>query len=138
MKIQMKKVWVRRNDTKGFTLVELIVVLVILAILAAIMVPSMIGWIDKAKEKEITLTARNAYLAAQELVFEEYAANNTAAGSISIDVNDIQDFAKCSGTPRILSGGISDDYIITSFEYTEDKYVATYSDGKWEVGKSSS
>ena len=33
---------------KGFTLVEVIVVLVILAILAAILVPSMVGWIDKA------------------------------------------------------------------------------------------
>ena len=37
---------------KGFTLVEVIVVLVILAILAAIMIPAMTGWIDKANEKK--------------------------------------------------------------------------------------
>lgn len=36
---------------KGFTLVEIIVVLVILAILAAILVPSMVGWIDNAQAK---------------------------------------------------------------------------------------
>ena len=38
-----------RKDNKGFTLVELIVVLVILAILAAILVPALLGYIDKAK-----------------------------------------------------------------------------------------
>lgn len=36
---------------KGFTLVEIIVVLVILAVLAAIMVPAMTGWIKDAQAK---------------------------------------------------------------------------------------
>jgi len=116
--------------------VELIVVLVILAILAAIMVPSMIGWVDRAKEKEIMLTARNAYLAAQELVFEEYAANNTEASAITIDEEDIAELAKCSGTVQI--NGIDSDYIITGFEYTEENYVAVYSDGNWEMSRQSS
>ena len=40
-----------KNDNKGFTLVELIVVLVILAILAAILVPALLGYIDEARNK---------------------------------------------------------------------------------------
>ena len=38
------------GKNKGFTLVELIVVLVILALLAALLVPALLGYIDKAKE----------------------------------------------------------------------------------------
>ncbi|MDO5136729.1 MAG: DUF4203 domain-containing protein [Eubacteriales bacterium] len=37
---------------KGFTLVELVVVMVILAILAGIGVPALLGYLDKGKEKE--------------------------------------------------------------------------------------
>ncbi|MDO4546064.1 MAG: prepilin-type N-terminal cleavage/methylation domain-containing protein, partial [Bacillota bacterium] len=42
----------QKKNKKGFTLVEVIVVLVILAVLAAILIPSMIGWIDKANKKK--------------------------------------------------------------------------------------
>ena len=35
-----------KKDNRGFTLVELIVVLVILAVLAALLVPSLTGYID--------------------------------------------------------------------------------------------
>lgn len=41
------------KNKKGFTLVEIIVVLVILAILAAIAVPSVIGYVNEAKELAI-------------------------------------------------------------------------------------
>ncbi|MBQ1326631.1 MAG: type II secretion system protein, partial [Eubacterium sp.] len=41
-----------KKNNKGFTLVELIVVLVILAILAAVLVPALLGYIDKAKKKK--------------------------------------------------------------------------------------
>ena len=52
-------------ENKGFTLVELIVVLVILAILAAILVPALLGYIDRAKEKQYVLNAKSALTATQ-------------------------------------------------------------------------
>lgn len=63
----------RKNNKKGFTLVELIVVLVILAILAALLIPALTGYIDKAKEKQIVAETRQIVMAAQTLVDEEYA-----------------------------------------------------------------
>ena len=62
----------KKNNNKGFTLVELIVVLVILAILAAILVPALLGYIDKAREKQVTTNAEAAYVAAQALATEYY------------------------------------------------------------------
>ena len=66
----MKKLWEKKNSKKGFTLVELIVVLVILAILMAMLIPAMTGWITKAKEKQNDLTARSVYLAVQSAAAE--------------------------------------------------------------------
>lgn len=40
-----------KKNTKGFTLIELIVVMAIIAILASIAVPTYFGYIKKAKEK---------------------------------------------------------------------------------------
>ena len=57
-----------RNNKKGFTLVEVIVVVVILAILAAIMVPSMIGWINKAEDKTAVVEGRTILVAGQTIV----------------------------------------------------------------------
>ena len=55
----------KRKKDKGFTLVELIVVLVILAILAAILVPALLGYIDRAREKQYVLNARSFLTASQ-------------------------------------------------------------------------
>ena len=58
---------------KGFTLVELIVVLVILAILAALLIPALTGYIDKANEEKLQATTRQLVVAAQTVVSETYA-----------------------------------------------------------------
>lgn len=71
----MKKL--RKND-KGFTLVELIVVLVILALLAAILVPALLGYIDKAKKEKNYQAAQEVHTAVQALATESYGKGNTA------------------------------------------------------------
>ena len=54
-------------------MVELIVVLAILAILAAMLVPSLTGYIDKAKEKKDIALAREVLIANQSVLSELYA-----------------------------------------------------------------
>lgn len=70
------------KNNKGFTLVELIVVMVILTILAAILIPGLLGWIDEAKGKQYVLSARSLYMSAQAIESEKYAAwDGTTAGA---------------------------------------------------------
>lgn len=57
----------------GFTLVELIVVLVLLATLAALLVPSLTGYIDKARQNAVIAKARAVLVASQAVVTEAYA-----------------------------------------------------------------
>lgn len=61
------------KKTSGFTLVELIVVLVILATLAALLVPSLAGYIDKARQNAVIAKARAVLVASQAVVTEAYA-----------------------------------------------------------------
>ena len=67
----------RNSDNKGFTLVELIVVLVILAILAAILIPALLGYIDEASTKQDILDAKNIMTAAQTYLDKLYGSDST-------------------------------------------------------------
>ncbi|MBO4311351.1 MAG: type II secretion system protein, partial [Lachnospiraceae bacterium] len=68
----------KKNNNKGFTLVELIVVLVILAILAAILVPALLGYIDRAREKQLVLNGKSYLTAAQAELSSLYGEGKAA------------------------------------------------------------
>lgn len=69
------------KNKKGFTLVELIVVLVILAILAALLIPALTGYIDKANKEKVIATTRMVVMAAQTEASEKYGLK--AAGQLN-------------------------------------------------------
>ncbi|MBO5610380.1 MAG: type II secretion system protein [Eubacterium sp.] len=142
-----------KKNNKGFTLVELIVVLVILAILAAILVPALLGWIDKAREKSVTTNAEAALVAAQGLATEQYGGYKnpkTAVTSAAIkDLTDIEEnfsiptisfkSAYPTGTTVKPSQVNKDMYKITAFVYhsKDAKKTATWdkNTGSWTVTK---
>ena len=64
----------KRRTKRGFTLVELIVVLVILALLAALLVPALTGYIDKARKRQVIAETRMITMAVQTKMSEYYAS----------------------------------------------------------------
>ena len=147
-----------KNKKKGFTLVELIVVLAILAILAAMLVPALTGYIDKANEKKTLATARQYYVAAQTVVSEAYA-NGDEINEIIVSISDnkigqfssIQIGNDTDETPEdnkyfqsfLNLAELTDDTslirVISYNQTVNDFYVvignkqATLSNGKWTV-----
>lgn len=100
----------RNNKKKGFTLVELIVVLVILAILAALLIPALTGYIDKAKEKQITAETRQVVMACQTLADEQYAkldAGQTITG-VSVSATEDAKTGVTGGTLTLAADDIKD------------------------------
>lgn len=126
-----------KNRKKGFTLVELIVVLVILAILLAILVPSLTKWIDKAKEKQILVDARTAYLACQTVASEAYGgigeANVDAEAKVftAAGIDAAKDLAGVTGT--IANVTVTDNYTVDGMTYTNNGKTATLANGIWTV-----
>lgn len=101
----------KNSNKKGFTLVELVVVIAIIGVLAAILVPSMMGYVKKSRLKTANGNAKTAYNAIAEYVADketegkltdvdngeaasiakdELASNGTNAGEVATDVEKVK------------------------------------------------
>lgn len=65
-----------RKNKKGFTLIEIIVVLVIMGILLAIAVPAILGYVGQANDAKYLSQARGGYLGAQTIVASNAGTNS--------------------------------------------------------------
>jgi len=127
------------KDKRGFTLVELIVVLVILAILAALLIPTLTGYIDRAKEKNVIAETRQCVMAAQTLYDEAYAgvAKN---GKVEAPANDkILALAELTDKGKLGTGDTDkvqfDGNKVSKLVYTNNGVTCTYNGSTYECAK---
>lgn len=125
-----------KKDQKGFTLVEVIVVLVILAIMAAVLIPSLIGYIDKSRQNTVVSETRSIVTAVQTLASEKYAKQNdssttvytlgTVAGTTVILYNDIETLCEIEDLDTKLSGVTITGGKVTALKYSSGGFTCDY------------
>lgn len=108
------------KNKKGFTIVELVIVIAVIAILAAVLIPTFAGVIEKANESAVMQKAAAKYKEAYALDL----ADGTLDGK--------------EGDSSITDSGYSVTNGVASYTYTEKGFTATFggeADAKWVVTK---
>ncbi len=122
-----------KKSQKGFTLVELVVVIAIIGVLAAILVPSMLGYVAKSRLKSANSNAKTAYNAVAEFIADEETKGSVEA-SILANAAGSFDAATSGSTGTVqyvVYNALSDNGDEAGYVYVI--YPATLNNGKTDT-----
>ena len=108
----------KKTNKKGFTIVELVIVIAVIAILAAVLIPTFTSISNRAKESAALQDARNAYTAAHAnalldgVIDAKDDINNNPADGIQIKSGDF--------TFTLINGVLNDVDVDEDSKYDDD------------------
>lgn len=114
----------KNNKKRGFTIVELVIVIAVIAILAAVLIPTFSNVVENANKSACQQEARNKYVEvlAQDL---EDGVQDGKKGDTDISVATA---GEGKYTYTVSTGTVS-------FTYTSNGYTATFNGTTWTVTK---
>lgn len=127
----------KKKTLKAFTLVEVIVVMVILAILAAMLIPSLTGYIDKANAQSVLVEARSYLTAAQARASEIYAKEKLKGDDLETWITgngkaSILELAELTDIENLTISGVEcTGSAITGFTFEDGAYGVVFADKKF-------
>ncbi len=116
----------KKNNRKGFTILELVIVIAVIAILATVLIPTFGSIIEKANNSKLLQELKNEYT--------EYTLSvDVTKGDIASDI-----VIKYNGTYYQIDNGapvVKDDGTCTEAEMKADDSYWDAANNKWETYK---
>lgn len=106
----------KQKNNKGFSLVELIVVIAIMAVLVGVLAPQLIKYVEKSRESTDIQNADTVVTA-----FRTYAAENDVSGTLAVKL--------VKGSAPTLTKDSNEDKALTEAKLKTIQLKGTWTDG---------